>query len=63
MKMFKNKTLNRFSDLMNTGFYKGKILQNSKIILLMKLPLLDETEIGRQEIDFIHPGDQGRLLD
>jgi hypothetical protein len=29
----------------------------------MKLPLLDETEIGRQEIDFIHPGDQGRLLD
>ena len=60
---FKNKLLNRFSDLMNTGFNEERFTQMVNSTFEEIEPLLDEDRNRAPRNRFYSTGDKGRLLD
>ena len=60
---FKNKLLNRFSDLMNSGFTEERFTQMVNYTFDEIAPLLDEDRNRSDRDRFYSTGDQGRLLD
>lgn len=60
---FKNRLLNRFSDLMNTGFTEERFTNIVNYTFNEIAPLIDEDRNRSDRDRFYSTGDQGRLLD